>query len=105
MMGSAVNWTNIWSDLASICVFLAFVYGIVKWVINRATDKQDDRLVEKVWDRTKPYLEELRHNGGSSIKDSVGRMEADLKEVKRDQHRLSAEFQRHLGQHDIIDKR
>ena len=100
---SQVNWTNLWSDVGSVCVLLVTVYGVVKWVINKATNKQDDRLVEKVMDKVAPFLSELEPNNGSSMKDAMGRIELHLEENKRDIHKLSTEFHRHLGQHDILD--
>ena len=45
--------------VVSICTIVAFAAGSIKWLV-------------------KHYLQELRPNSGSSIKDQVGRLEKDI---------------------------
>lgn len=53
-----------WAALiVSICTIVAFTTGGIKWLV-------------------KHYLQELRPNSGSSIKDQVGRLEKDVALLK-----------------------
>ena len=53
-----------WAALiVSICTIVAFAAGSIKWLV-------------------KHYLQELRPNGGSSLKDSVNRLEKDVALLK-----------------------
>lgn len=53
-----------WAALiVSICTIVAFAAGSIKWLV-------------------KHYLQELRPNSGSSIKDQVGRLEKDVAILK-----------------------
>ena len=49
--------------VVSICTIVAFAAGSIKWLV-------------------KHYLQELRPNSGSSIKDQVGRLEKDVSILK-----------------------
>ena len=49
--------------VVSICTIIAFATGSIKWLV-------------------KHYLQELRPNSGSSIKDQVGRLEKDVSILK-----------------------
>lgn len=50
-----VNWTAI---IVSVCTIAAFAAGSIKWLV-------------------KHYLNELKPNGGGSLKDTVNRLERD----------------------------
>ena len=53
-----------WAALiVSICTIVAFAAGSIKWLV-------------------KHYLNELRPNSGSSLKDQVGRLERDVSILK-----------------------
>ena len=49
--------------VVSICTIVAFAAGSIKWLV-------------------KHYLQELRPNSGSTIKDQVGRLEKDVSILK-----------------------
>lgn len=53
-----------WAALiVSICTIVAFAAGSIKWLV-------------------KHYLQELKPNSGSSLKDQVGRLEKDVSMLK-----------------------
>ena len=51
--------------IVSICTIVAFATGSIKWLV-------------------KHYLAELKPNGGSSIKDTISRLENKIAEVDED---------------------
>lgn len=51
--------------IVSICTIVAFAAGSIKWLV-------------------KHYLAELKPNGGSSIKDTITRLENKISEVDED---------------------
>lgn len=55
------DWAGI---IVSICTIAAFFVTTVRWLV-------------------KHYLQELRPNGGSSLKDSVNRLERQVEEIMR----------------------
>lgn len=54
---------------------------------------QADIVVNRI---VKDYLSELKPNGGSSLKDSIKRIEQNVNDVKVDLSRLEGQFQQHI---------
>jgi len=65
-----------WAALiVSICTIVAFTTGSIKWMVNH-------------------YLQELRPNSGSSLKDQVTRLEEKQKEAEEDRQKIHQKLDR-----------
>ena len=63
-----------WAALiVSICTIVAFAAGSIKWLV-------------------KHYLEELKPNSGSSMKDQISRLEQKSKEAEEDRKLLHSKI-------------
>jgi hypothetical protein len=80
------------------------IVKIITWRDTRKTGKNEfmNRLIS--------IEAQLRNNGGSSLKDSLDRVERDVRDVKNglsdlkiDQMRLDRSMERHMGLHEGLD--
>lgn len=71
---TAVDWAAFVVSLATIGAAFA---GVTRWLV-------------------KHYLAELKPNGGSSIKDSISRIQDELVSIKISVARLEGKFEQHI---------
>lgn len=75
--------------ISSFCALLTVLILVMGKMAKRYSDQIVNRIVTD-------YLSELKPNGGSSLKDSIRRIESSVNEVKVDLSRLEGQFQQHI---------
>ena len=77
--------------IGSVCAVVTLVIYIFGRIIKSYSENLFNRIV-------KDYLSELKPNGGSSLKDGIKRIEADLSDVKSDLGEVKTDLSRLEGQ-------
>lgn len=80
-------------ELAGVLAAFSAVVTVIILIGGKVMKAQADTIVNRI---VKDYLSELKPNGGSSLKDSIKRIESDVTDVKVDLSRLDGQFQQHI---------
>lgn len=77
------------TTLAGFAAFLTFIAAIFSWVLKRYMNSVLTQL-------TKEYLSELKPNSGSSMRDEVKAIRADITDLKVELANLEGKFDQHI---------
>lgn len=81
------------AELAGTLAAFSAVITLLILIGGKLAKQHTDNIVNRI---VKDYLSELKPNGGSSLKDSIKRIESDLSDVKIDLSRLDGQFNQHI---------
>jgi len=80
-------------ELAGVLASFAALLTVLILIGGKVMKAQADAVINRI---VKDYLSELKPNGGSSLKDSIKRIEQNVSDVKVDLSRLEGQFQQHI---------
>lgn len=122
-----INSSNFWFNyIAGIGFAGGFVWAVIafihrRWVrqitaiVGREVHQDmDEKFTEKIAKEVEHIYKETTHNGGSSMKDAIRRLEANTREgfqkIEQQQEalehyiqKLDKALERHFGRHDVMD--
>ena len=92
---SFVNSSNFWFNYIA---GIGFAAGTV-W----AAQQIDKDFTQKIADEVSEIYHETRHNGGSSMKDALKRIENQQEDLRRYIQKLDKALERHFGYHEGLE--
>ena len=104
-MIAGLDATNFWIQfIAGIVVVVGGLWGVaelgMKVLVWRDTRKVGRAVII---DRLERIEAQYRNNGGSSMRDSVDRIERSISDLRVDVTRLDRALERHMGLHEGLD--
>jgi len=107
-----VNSSNFWFNYiaaigftaGTIWAIVAFIHKrFVKQITSLVAVEIDKDFTQKIADEVSEIYHETRHNGGSSMKDALKRIEEQQEDLRRYIQKLDKALERHFGYHEGLE--